>query len=86
MEILKNHTLNLSNDNMTINGVTEVLTFENNLIVLSLGDRVLTIKGENLKINELDVKGGRLTAMGEVIGLMYSKSREKLSFFKKLFR
>lgn len=86
MEVIKTHTLNLSNDSMTISGVKEVLTFENNLIVIALSEKTVTVKGENLRINELDLNGGKLSASGTVTGIMYSKGREKLSMLKKMFK
>lgn len=91
---LKNQELrgNISLENrkkLTLTGVQEVLSFDDEKISLNTNLGSLMIKGSELKMNKLDVKNGDVIIIGNVASMIYSGKevrREKESIIKRLFR
>ncbi len=88
------HQLTLSNrENASIKGVGQVISFDDVEIVLDTEMGVLTIKGEDLHIKQLDLDKGIITIDGAVKGLEYSdntrgrggKAKGK-GFFERLLK
>jgi len=82
-------TLTLINrKKLSMSGILEVVSFKDIEIVLktSLGDMI--IKGEDLKMNKLDVQNGDIVIMGEISSLLYTgrDSSDKESILRKLFK
>ncbi|MDE5654360.1 MAG: YabP/YqfC family sporulation protein [Clostridia bacterium] len=55
-------------------------------VICNLGDRSLIITGEKLKIVNLDTTRGICSLSGSIASLKYAKGKQKLSFFKKIFK
>lgn len=85
-QLIKEHSLHLEKDSLTINGVINVESFDAKLIIVNLNNNSLTIKGDNLNVIDLDIKSQNLLIKGEVINILYGKKLEKNSFIKKLFK
>lgn len=68
-----------SRKKLLLNGVVEVISFNEKLIVLNTSLGVLTIKGENLKMTKLDVQSGDVIIVGAINSLGYSGSEQKNS-------
>lgn len=83
-------SLNLENRNkLIVSGVVEVINFDEIKINLTTKLGNLIIKGENLKMNKLDVQNGEVIICGEISSMIYGgkvskKNNEKL--IQKLFR
>ncbi|MDV3429470.1 MAG: sporulation protein YabP [Bacillota bacterium] len=82
-------TLTLINrKKLSMSGILEVVSFKDIEIVLktSLGEMV--IKGEDLKMNKLDVQNGDIVIIGEINSLLYTgrDSSDKESILRKLFK
>lgn len=74
---------------LMISGVIEVISFNDQQIMLDTNLGQLNIKGENLKMNKLDVKNGDLIIMGIVNSCIYSgkeSKRDRQNLFAKLFK
>lgn len=72
---------------VSISGVIDIESFDENSIILNTDLGVLTIAGENLHINKLNVENGDMNVEGEIGALMYHESEEKRDgFFSKIFR
>lgn len=75
---------------ITISGVVEVISFNEEKIILNTSKGMLTIKGNGLKMNKLDVQNGDVLVEGEGIdSLVYSvknTQKEKESIWTKLFK
>lgn len=69
-----------------INGLTEMIESDEKQVICNLGDRSLIITGEKLKIVNLDMSRGICSLSGSITALKYSKGKQKLSFFKKIFK
>lgn len=74
---------------MTLTGVEEVISFDDEKILLNTKLGVLTIKGQNLKMNKLDVQNGDVMINGEIYYIVYSGKeikKEKEGIFARLFK
>ena len=70
-------------------GILDVISFDENSIVLDTDMGLLTIKGKDLHVNRLSLEKGEIDIEGRTDSLVYSagggaKSGE--SFFAKLFK
>ncbi len=85
----KNQTLLLDNrERLSVSGVTDVESFneENIIAVTDLG--VLIIRGMNLHINKLNLDSNELVVEGDIFSLEYSdgENTKSKSFFGKMFK
>lgn len=83
------HIININNrETMTITGVTDVITFNEDLVLLDTIMGAIHIKGKNMKVNKLNVDTGDMCIEGEVQSLAYTtkESKNKESIIKKLFK
>ena len=74
---------------MTLTGVLEVISFDDEKIFLNTKLGNLTIKGSDLKMNKLDVQNGDIIIMGNISYIVYSEKdikKEKQSLIEKLFK
>lgn len=68
-----------------ITGVTDVDSFDENVIKAYTGMGALHICGSGLHIRHLDLENGLLALEGQVDSLAYSED-SRSGFFRKLFR
>ncbi len=81
----KEHGIIIENrSKMSITGVIDVQSFDDQTVILKteLGD--LTIKGEGLKVNSFAVETGSIMIEGNIIALAYSVNNRK-SVMSRLF-
>lgn len=74
---------------LSITGVVEVISFDDEKIVLNTNHGGLHIKGENLRMNKLDVQNGEVVIVGTVNSCIYTGATEKpdnASILKRLFK
>jgi sporulation protein YabP len=72
---------------LTVSGVSDVDSFDEETVVAFTDLGKLTIRGRALHINRLSVEVGELTVEGEIDSLAYSDAAQKGgSFFSKVFR
>jgi len=74
---------------LTMTGVKDVSSFDENSIVLGVSDgSTLTVEGDALNITVLDLEKGCVEATGYVCGLYYSDGVkiEKSSILSRIFR
>ncbi|MCI1931530.1 MAG: sporulation protein YabP [Clostridia bacterium] len=74
-------------EEITINGVEEVMSFDDESIICTSELGMIVIKGSELHIGKLSLEEGILTAQGMIESVSYED--EPLTgggFFKKLFR
>lgn len=73
---------------LSMSGVLEVVSFKEMEIILKtcLGD--LIIKGNDLKMNKLDVQNGEMVIIGEVNSILYTgkDNSHNESIIRKLFK
>ena len=61
---------------LTMTGVTEVISFEESLVVLNTSLGVLTVQGQELKLKTLSLEGGQVSVDGQISALTYEQPRE----------
>lgn len=87
----KNHSLKIVNrENITLTGIIDLLSFDEELIITESTDGVLVIKGNNLHVNKLDLDNGQLEITGRMYNLSYEDnhhmSKNKTNFISKIFK
>ena len=77
-------------EKLSISGVLDVLSFDDQIVILETELGLLTVKGENLRINKLSLDTTEVIVDGEIYNLGYSeKETSKKSeggIFSKIFR
>lgn len=95
MENIKNtkqqtgHIIYIDNrQKVDITGVTTIITFNEENIILSTIMGGLNIKGKNLKVNKLNVDTGDMSIEGEILSITYTAkdASKKENMLKKLFK
>ena len=74
---------------LNVTGVKDVLSFDDEVIIMETELGLLTIKGENLKINKLSIDTGDVVIEGEINNLGYndhSKKEQEGSILSKIFK
>lgn len=85
----QSHIINIDNrQKIDITGVIDVITFNEQSVILNTVLGELSIKGKNMKVNKLNVDNGDMSIEGEMQSLTYvsKEIREKESLVKKLFK
>lgn len=74
---------------LSVSGVKDVLSFDDELVIMETELGLLTIKGDNLKINKLSIDTGDVVVEGEISNLGYnnhSKKNEEGGILSKIFK
>lgn len=81
------HQLTLEErNNLTVSGVEDVESFDENTVVIQTFQGLLVVRGEGLHIEKLSLDGGDLLVEGAVDSLTYEETREKGGFWSRLLR
>lgn len=89
IEDKKSNLLLENRKKLTINGVIEVINFNENQILLNTDVGTMIIKGQELKMNKLDVQNGDVIITGKLDSFVYTSSKSKVkkdSIVSRLFR
>lgn len=85
-ELALPHKLTLDQRNsLTMTGVTEVVSFDENAVIVRTDLGTLTVQGQQLQLKTLSVEGGQIVVEGEVSSLQYEEPRQKGGFLNRLF-
>lgn len=77
------HKLQLTErSKLTMSGVTEVVSFEENAVVLHTALGTLVVQGQELKLKTLSLDGGQVAVEGNISALIYEEPR--LSGWRRL--
>lgn len=74
---------------LSISGVLDVLSFDDQVVIVETELGLLNIKGENLRINKLSIDTSEVIIEGDIYSLLYSdKSSDKKgnSLIGKIFK
>ena len=74
---------------LSISGVLDVLSFDDQVIMVETELGLLTIKGENLRITKLSIDTSEVIVEGNISYLAYSNKeveKNKGSFISKIFK
>ena len=70
--------------NLTMTGVTEVVTFDENTVILKTSLGIVTIHGQGLQLKNLSLEGGQVVVDGTICAFVYEEPRG--SGLRRLFR
>ena len=76
-------------EKLNISGVLDVLSFDDQVVILETELGLLTIKGDNLKINKLSIDTEEVIIEGDIYNLGYSEKdidKKSGNFLGKLFK
>ena len=77
-------------EKLSISGVIDVLSFDDQVVIIETELGLLTIKGENLRINKLSIDTSEVIVEGEIYNLAYSendlKDKKSSNIFNKIFK
>ena len=62
--------------NLTMTGVTEVVSFDENTVVLKTGLGMLVVQGQQLQLKTLTLDGGNVAVEGQINSLTYEQIRQ----------
>lgn len=81
------HRLNLNERKaLTVSGVTEVVSFDEESVVLKTSLGALTVHGRQLQLKNLSTNGGQVEVCGTVSALIYQQNKPTGSWVRRLFR
>ncbi len=79
------HALTLhSRSKLTMTGVTEVVSFDEGVVVLHTGLGTLIVQGRDLQLKALSPDGGNVAIEGTVSALQYEEPRNSAGWFRRL--
>lgn len=80
------HALTLTRrEALTVTGVTEVVSFEDDAVMLRTAMGDLLVQGRQLQLKELSVAGGQVAVEGTVCALIYEEARPSGGWLHRLF-
>ncbi len=87
--ILQNIVLE-NREKLTISGVLDVLSFDDQIVVLDTELGLLTVKGEDIRISKLSLDTTEVILEGKIINMSYSEKnldkKSASSFLGKIFK
>ena len=79
------HKLQLSErKTLSMTGVTEVVSFDENTVVLQTSLGLLIVQGQQLSLQNLSLEGGQVAVEGTIGALSYEEPRQ--GGWRRLFR
>ena len=75
-------------EKLSVTGVNDVLSFDDQVVIIETELGLLTVKGENLKINKLNIDTSEVIVEGRIDNLSYSEHQTKSEggIFGKIFK
>lgn len=75
---------------LSISGVLDVLSFDDQVVIVETELGLLTVKGENIRINKLSIDTSEVIVEGDIASLSYSDTKNveknKGSIISKIFK
>ncbi len=85
-ELAPPHKLTLTDRSaLTVTGVSEVISLDDNAVLLQTGQGPLWIHGKQLRLKNLSPEGGQLVVSGKISALIYEDSRKKGGILSRFF-
>ncbi len=86
---LTNQNIIMENrEKVTVSGVIDIHSFDDELVLAQTDLGILTIKGDDLKMNRLNLENNELIVEGQITAVAYSdiNQAKKSGFMNKLFK
>lgn len=75
-------------EKIAVTGVIDIHSFDDELVLAQTDLGILTIKGDDLKMNKLNLENNELVVEGKITAVLYSdvEQAKKSGFMNKLFK
>lgn len=76
-------------EKLSVSGVNDVLSFDDQVVMVDTELGLLTVKGENIRINKLSLDTAEVIIEGEISSLAYSQNKQEKStgtILSKIFK
>lgn len=76
-------------EKLSISGVLDVLSFDDQVVIVETELGLLTVKGDNLRINKLSIDTSEVVVEGEIYNLAYSENdldKKNAGILGKIFK
>jgi sporulation protein YabP len=84
---MKHTNLNVKERNvLTLNGVSNIESFDEGYISLEIGEGRISVEGNGLKIESLSREGGEIQITGRINGVYYSEKKKRINGVRGLFK
>ena len=70
---------------LSMSGVTEVVSFDESAVVLRTALGTLAVHGKDLQLKTLSLEGGQVAVDGTVSALIYEEPRQSSGWARRLF-
>jgi len=81
------HDLTLSGrSRLSMTGVTEVVSFDENTVILHTALGTLTVQGRELQLRKLSLDGGQVAVDGNIAALVYEEPRPEGGWLRRLLK
>lgn len=81
------HTISLTDRSvLAVTAVDEVVSFDDTMVTLSIGDKLLNVSGTDLSVTKLSLQDGEVVITGTIDAVVYfeqTKKKSLLGRFKK---
>lgn len=85
--IRSNHNIIIEDrKKLTLSGVKDVISFDDETLLLETALGRLTVKGAGLHIVNFDTASGDLFAEGKIYAAVYTSEERSCGFFSRVFR
>lgn len=75
-----------SRERLSVSGVTDVESFDENLVSMETSEGMLTVRGSGLHVTRLNLENGELALAGEISALEYDeRASARAGLFSRLF-
>ena len=65
---------------LSVSGVNDVLSFDDQVVMVDTELGLLTVKGENIRINKLSLDTAEVIIEGEISSLAYSQTKQEKQY------
>lgn len=76
-------------EKLSISGVLDVLSFDDQVVILETELGLLNVKGDNLRINKLSIDTSEVVVEGDIYSMLYSEkdlNKKGSSLIGKIFK
>lgn len=85
----KHRVIMLNREELSITGIIDVISFDEDMVMVETDMGVLEIKGNELHVHQLNLEIGEMSLTGEIVGLEYddkaSYKKGNASIISRLF-
>ena len=88
-KVITNQNIIMENrEKISVTGVIDIHSFDDELVLVQTDLGILTIKGDDLKMNKLNLENNELIIEGKIIAVAYSdiNNTKKTGIMNKLFK